>query len=61
MNLIVIDFKSRQCKVNKHDKCPKRWKGLSFENLSFTSSSNVVVIGLPHFLLTPFYHESCFL
>ena len=31
MNLILIDFKSKQCKVNQHKKCSKRWKGLSFE------------------------------
>ena len=31
MNLVLIDFKSKQCKVTQHDECPKRWKGLSFE------------------------------
>lgn len=31
MNLILIDFISKQCKATQHDECSKRWNGLSFE------------------------------
>lgn len=31
MNIILIDFKSKQCRENQHTVCSNKWNGFGFE------------------------------